>query len=297
MTFIVETGAGLPTANAYTTPTWVTSFLASRGRVTENGWNTAGTARHQQAIVEGTSYIERRFGPRVRGSRRRSVIAGRAASGSVTFTLLPQLNGTVTVGQIVYRFVDALVAPNDVLRGGSLTSALTNLAGAITAGGDATTSHPLTVQNFEAIATSTATVLTLEAETTGTSGNDIRLSTTVTGATAAAFANGIDDGPQGLTFPRVGLTGWDGRLVIGIPDKLKQATAEYSVRALVARLDPDLTADSTGALVQRKREKVGPIEEETEYAAGAIPQTFRHYPAADALLLEYLTVGGGVHRG
>ena len=88
----------------------------------------------------------------------------------------------------------------------------------------------------------------------------------------------------------------DGQAVQGVPLKLKQAVAEYAVRSLASQLDPDPTVDDSGALVQRKREKVGPIEEETEYVAGAQPRIDRPYPAADGLLADYLVSGAGVIR-
>lgn len=299
MTFIVETGAGIPNANAYATVAFVLSYLTDRGRQTENTWSSRTSTVQQQAIVIATSYIDKRYGPRVKGLRRRTIIDGREASGTLTLTTLPALTETVTVGAVAYRFVDSLVAENDVLRGASITESAANLAAAIASGGDGVTSHAMTIQNWEASATAAVGVVTVTATVEGLSGNAITFATTVTGATATGsgfLASGLDEGPQSLIFPRQGLYGFDGQLIVGIPLKLKFATAEYAVRSLAGTLDPDPTYDATGGTVQRKREKVGPIEEETEYAAGGAIRIYADYPAADRLLVEYLTSGSGVYR-
>jgi len=297
--FIVETGAGTPNANAYTTPAFVTTYLNDKGREDDNDWSTRSLLRQQQAIVEVTEYIDFRHGARVKGERRQQLIEGRQSLGTVTIAVLPLINELLTVGQIPYRFVDALTQENDVLRGATTTASAANVIEAINNGGNGTSVHLLTQANYEAEATSLGAVVTVEGQIDGASGNDIVFTTTVTSAVisgSGTLTGGIDEGPQPLIFPRRGLRGYDGRLVIGIPLKLKQATAEYATRTLAAKLAPDLTVDTTGALVQRKREKVGPIEEETEYAQGAVPDILRDYPAADRLLQEYLRSGGGVVR-
>lgn len=299
MAFTIETGAGVPNANAYAPVAFVDAYLLERSRNTENAWASQSATRKQQAIVVATGYIDTRWGPRFKGTRLRSIIDGRQATGTLTLTALPLINETVTVGLVVYRFVNTLAQMNDVLRGATITTAALNLANAVTSGGDGVDSHELTVQNYEATATALAGVVTITAQAEGTSTNEIALATTVTGATvtgAGKLTGGLDEGPQALFFPRSGLYSFDGQEVPGIPWKLKAATAEYAVRSLAAKLDPDLTADATGALVQRKREKVGPIEEETEYATGAQPRIYQDYPAADRLLQEYLRSAGGVVR-
>jgi hypothetical protein len=104
---------------------------------------------------------------------------------------------------------------------------------------------------------------------------------------------------QGLGFPRVGIVK-DGFQLVSttLPVGLQQATAEYAVRALAAILQPDPTIDATGKAVTRKREKVGPIEEETEYeAGGSITNLVKPYPAADALLTGLIRPTSGVIRG
>lgn len=98
---------------------------------------------------------------------------------------------------------------------------------------------------------------------------------------------------QALSFPRLRLYDEDGRLVEGLPTRLKNATAEYAKRAITAELAPDPTIDDRGQKVTRFREKVGPIEEETQYSEAGGIAIYRPYPAADALLQEYIMPAGG----
>lgn len=96
------------------------------------------------------------------------------------------------------------------------------------------------------------------------------------------------DNPQKLSFPRVYVYDWDGRVIEGIPTKLKEATSEYAWRALSGDLWPDPTY-SLGGILRRVREKVGPIETETEYSGDSpSASTLRAYPPADALLKELI---------
>lgn len=108
------------------------------------------------------------------------------------------------------------------------------------------------------------------------------------------------DKPQGLSMPRTHLRDRAGRLVEGIPDNWKKATAEYAVRAVAgAKLMPDPVVDDSGRAVKRKREVIGPIVTELEYEGGpAFSHLLKPYPAADRLLYEYLAGGGqgGVYR-
>lgn len=83
---------------------------------------------------------------------------------------------------------------------------------------------------------------------------------------------------QALEFPRV----YDGDPQM--PVKMKQAVAEYALRALTTVLAPDPTTDATGGKVLMKREKVGPVEEETQYSDSTSVSLLKPYPAADMLL-------------
>jgi len=302
MTFVLETGAGTPNANAYCLASFVTAYLTDRARQTENLWSTVGTPRQEQAIIAATDYIEKRWGPRFMGCPLRSMIIGRAASGTVTFSALPLTTQLVTIGAQVFRFVAVLAQENDVLIGADVAESIDNLvAASIGADGAGTIYHEDTRQNFEATLTHNTddtSVLDVVADMGGESGNAIVLTTTVTGATVsgATLLGGIDTAPQPLSFPKADLFTSKGLQVFGIPLKLKQATAEYAVRSLLAILAPDPVIDSTGAAIQSKTDIVGPIEESRTYVDGALPRVFYPYPAADELLSEYVLSAGGSYR-
>lgn len=99
---------------------------------------------------------------------------------------------------------------------------------------------------------------------------------------------------QALEFPRDAFV--DATNVTIIPEALKRATAEYALRASTAPLAPDPVQDPSGYQVSRKFEKVGPIEERTDFAflgPGATRQLLKPYPAADMLLRPLLKVSSG----
>lgn len=93
---------------------------------------------------------------------------------------------------------------------------------------------------------------------------------------------------QALQFPRDAFE--------GLPENLKKATAEYALRASTAPLAPDIEQHPSGYQVSRRFERVGPIEERTDFAflgPGASRKLLKPYPAADLLLRPLLksTVG------
>lgn len=103
--------------------------------------------------------------------------------------------------------------------------------------------------------------------------------------------------PQALSFPRVNIFDRNGYLVTGLPEKLKRATAEYALRAYSAELLPDPTIHESGLAISAKTEKVGPLEETTQFqTVASSPVLLRPYPAADRLLEEYVTAGGSNYR-
>jgi len=301
MVFIVETGSGTPGANALADPAFVTQYLTERNRVEENDWSNADPAVQQAACIAGTDYIETVWGLRLKGSKLNQLIDGRNASGALTFSGVPANNETVTIGLKVYRFVNTLAQENDVLIGGTIAECIANLVGAVNLTGElGITMHFATMPNYEAIAEDASPILAVFALTTGESGNLIAFEETVTNATITGtgfLEDGLDEAEQPLSFPRRWLYTRDGRPVIGVPLKAKQAMAEYSVRALAAALSPDPVVDDSLIPVSEKSEKVGPIEESVKYMIGGRPVVLRPYPAADRLLAEYVTAGGGVIRG
>lgn len=110
------------------------------------------------------------------------------------------------------------------------------------------------------------------------------------------FKGSIEDTTQELDFPRIRLYDRNGLLVAGIPSNLKKATSEYALRASSAALMPDPLTNELGLSVKRTREKIGPIEEETEYNPGTAV-ILKAYPKADKFLVDYVAGGSGVIRG
>ena len=217
----------------------------------------------------------------------------------VDYTSLADSARSVVVGSVTYTFNTVLGGANSVLIGDSITESLRNLTYAINASGgiEGTNYGTGTVQNTDAGAIEhEGFAVMVFAREGGPDGNSIASTTTVTGATwnNATLFGGVDNpAPQRLSFPRTSLYDRDGTLIQGVPLLLKQAAAEYSVRAKGAILLPDPTVDGSGRAV--KRQKIGPIE--TEYVDGsAIVNLIKPYPAADRLLVEFLKPKG-VIRG
>jgi len=109
------------------------------------------------------------------------------------------------------------------------------------------------------------------------------------------------NGPtQATQWPRSCVYDRNGRGVYGIPRAVKEAIAEYALRALSNPLSPDPELSSTGARVQSTSNSVGPLSESVTYAqdgALALPE----YPVADnklrkAELIQSL-LSGRVSRG
>lgn len=100
---------------------------------------------------------------------------------------------------------------------------------------------------------------------------------------------------QSTSWPRRGVY-VDDLLVTGVPDDVKEACAEYAfITADGTELDPAPAVDARGQLVQRKREKVGPLEEETEYISGAVVAA-PSFPVGDRKLADLILRAGTIRR-
>lgn len=298
MSFIIEDGTGVSGANAYISVAEFQAHHGSRG-VDVSDFDTTEI---QQAIVRATDFIEQRWGLRFMGNREfRDISAARA---TLTFTGQPTDTETVTIDTTVYTFNTALGGANSVLIGASTTASIDNLINAVAAVvAEAGVTHGTGTIAHATITTKQGVGDTIiaSAKARGTAGNGIASTETIVAASwssATLLGGGDVVTPQPLSFPRFNLLDREGLDVRGIPEKLKQATAEYAVRAATTNLMPDPVIDDTGRAVTSKREKIGPIEEETKYADGAAISTLlRPYPAADRLLSEYVASTGRVIRG
>lgn len=299
MSLIIETGVGVRGANAYVNAAYVTTYLTARNRQTENSWNSSTDAVKEAAIVAATDYIDKRFGPRFKGSPAVSLDETYATT-TLTFTGLPADSETLTLGDETWTFVSALSgATYEVLIGASATTTAANFEAAINGASGAGVTYGLaTPQSRHASALAALGVLTLTALAPGTSGSLTVLTGSLTNVTVGTFSGGLDGGTQPLSWPRNYAYDEQGYLITGIPDRLKMAVSEYAVRAVSATLLPDPTVDPYAGSVKVRTEKVGPIEESYEYVAGTVGKiTFKPYPAADKLLRPLLLGSGGVIRG
>lgn len=104
-----------------------------------------------------------------------------------------------------------------------------------------------------------------------------------------AFLGYKNDAQQSLSWPR---NGEDEET--GLPKALKQATAEYALRALSAALVSDPTHESKFITAESK--KVGPIEKSFTYSEADGVTILAAYPAADLLIRPLILAGGRVIR-
>ena len=301
MTLVVETGKGVRNSNSYIPSSFVTSYLGERNRSTESGWDGLSGAEKDAFAIAATDFIEQRWGQRFKGTRE-FFFEDVKASGTILFTGVSVAAETLLVGDQTYTFVTALSDPdvfNEVLVGGSAAVSASNLFDAITGDADqeGITFGNGTQKNRHVSATIVSATISLVAEAEGLSGDFTAITGPLTNATLTAFSGGDDGGSQTLSFPQSGLFDRAGIRVEGIPLRLKQATAEYAVRAAASVLAPDPLVDDRGGSIVKFSEKVGPIDESTEYSDGTnLAITIRPYPAADRLLQDYVVPAGKVTR-
>lgn len=101
---------------------------------------------------------------------------------------------------------------------------------------------------------------------------------------------------QELEWPRQFAYKDRGDTVTGLPTAVKNATAEYSYRALTAALLADPAYDDTGRPLKSKEETVGPLTEKYEYEAHGV-FTMPDYPQADRILISRGLVRAGLTSG
>lgn len=282
MTFLVENGTGVQGANALVPVEYVTAYLAERGRSTEGGWDTASTAQRQAFVIAATDYLETRHGGALRG-RKEHTFEEVPATATVTITAESTSGDVITIGGVE--------VPMD--HGSDLTVAAAAVA-ALLYGDDQIDGLAAIVRS----ATSDGAVVTITAAAYGELGNFVTLADGTDGdVTIVGFAGGLDGGPQAVSFPRTGLYDRHGCAVLGVPRPVRDAVAEYSVRAAVAALLPDPVVHSSGRAVLEQEQKVGPITERYRFEDGSVlSRLLRPYPAADRLIERYTTGGSGVVR-
>lgn len=106
---------------------------------------------------------------------------------------------------------------------------------------------------------------------------------------------------QALLFPNTQVQEYDALTPTPLPRDLVRAAAEYTYFALTNALDADIAVTDTGGGVKRLREKLGPIETETEYAepgqGGSVTASSSRVTRGDKLMRNLLKIyGKGVYR-
>lgn len=288
MALIHEDGSGVAGANSAILPAQVHAYLVERNRAGENGWTDPATVAEEGACIAATTHVELVFGARFLGMQLFSELTSR---GLLNLTGLPVDGDTVTLGDITYTFRAAdPTAANEVKLGATVFATMSALILAVNAGSGGGSANELACARLL-----DADSILAFARASGP--GDVTAA--VGGAWGAWTPAPLTGGTypptrQALSFPRIGIEGFtDGE----IPREYEQAVIEYAVRARAGSpLAPDPTVDPSGGSVTSVREKVGPIEEATEfvpgtYGTGTIPPV----PAADRLLAAL--VSGSVSSG
>lgn len=281
MAFTVENGSGVRGATSYATVQGFKDYHADRG----NDVTAISDTVIQQLLIKATDYIDTRWGPLFMGCRQyESSLISRSV---LTLTDLPLEDETVVIGSVTYTFK---ASPDETV----LTeidigiNAIDSLEKLIVG---------LSNQNNEDFGGTFFADPDTAALTIFTTNDGVATTETLTnGSFDNATSTGKSNKQQPLEFPRESLRDAVGELVVGIPEKLKEATHEYALLSNTTDLDPNPVIDDTGLRVIKTRERVDVIEEETEYAEGTEIRTTRPFPAADRLLAEYVRSANEVIR-
>lgn len=276
MSFTVEDGTGVKGANSYASLAFFNDYFADRAEDADSLTNLA-----ENLLIAATDYIDTRWFSQWLGRREFLALTSRSI---LTVTVNPIAAETVTFGGNTYTFVVTPVLDTDVEIGEDIIDSLGKLARVISlkdtddfAGSRLIDEDAVSVALFAV----KDGVVTTEA--------------LASGSFDAVTTAGKSVKQQLLEFPRIRLRDAAHQPVIGIPEKLKQATCEYAFRADSTTLAPDPTVEPSGRLLTKDNLVIGPITIETEFAEeiGTVTIT-KSYPTADRLLKEFIRPGGTI---
>lgn len=115
---------------------------------------------------------------------------------------------------------------------------------------------------------------------------------------ASSFIGSRESTDQPLSWPRrASLDGAD--LTGTVPDRLKKAVMEYALQALTTELLSVPADQNVAGEIVRKKEKIGPVEREVEYAATAQAGAavfVKTFPQADILISSLINRSGEAIR-
>lgn len=308
--FIVQGPRGdVAEANAYISVARFKQHHDDRG----NTYGAASDPNIQLAIVKATDYVDQRWRDQFRGVKLNDAKPA-FAQGLLTFGGNASNLETVVIGARTYTFKAALAGANDVLVGAAASASRDNLVAAIVGGlGSGARYHAATLPNDDVTAYANGANMAVQAQRPGLPGNNIAVSET--GANLSWGASFLSGGTlvQSTEWPRLDAADDQGLPILGIPERLQQAVAEYALRALTMALliDPPRPVDSGGApqpvgAITAVSVKVGPVSESKEYDQSYSPSgtatisglLLPQIPAADlpmeALLKEGLGSGKAI---
>lgn len=280
MAFTVENGTGIVGANSYAT---VAEFEAYFGDRPEDISGIISPGGIEDLLVCASSYIDTRWADRFKGERRWSGIHSRSV---LMITAQPSDGETVTFSSTVYTFRTTPSLDTEVEIGTDLIVTLANLSAAIALND---------TDDFlgSEFADEDTAALTLFAIRDGIATTE----TLADGSFDSATTSGRSRKKQPMQWPRDKVRDSDGDLVVGIPQKLKEATFEYAFRANSLTLDPDPTVHESGRPLTRDRVRVGPIETDVQFSdENTGIRITRPFPRADRLLSEFVIPGKRVVR-
>ena len=110
------------------------------------------------------------------------------------------------------------------------------------------------------------------------------------------YAGKLLNSNQTTSFPRGDLIDRSGYKVVGIPLKVKKASAEYAIRASTAELAQD-PIYNPGGIIIGEAIKVDVISRDFKYTSSGGKVIYKAYPLADMLLRDFIVSGGAVGRG
>ena len=283
--FLVQGDTYNPHANAYCTRNFVRAYLQARNKVAS--WESNTTPQAQEAaIILATDYINQRF--RFKGCK--EFIANRKAYNVINIV------GELAVGDVFHVGGFEYTVANDNPGGGG--NRIVGLDEPVVPQLVAEINNEAGNDLVTAVAAGENCVLLETAKEDLTGGQIVSFEPNNKDANLAVWIlyptlqNEQSDVVQPLEFPRLQLYDLNGVLVQGIPEKLKQCTAEYAVRVInnPDGLNPDPEYDPSGKDVYRTFDKIGPLETQRN-SNNYI--NFRRYPTADKLLRDYVVGSGG----
>ena len=300
MSFLVENGSGVWAANAYVGIGYVNRYLLSLGK--NAAWDALTATVQKQKIIAATNYVENRFGGRFRGYKKfNSLIVN--AFNFLNVVGLPTVTTTFTLEDVVYTFRTSPTTANQIAIGATVAEATANIIAAINLTGTPDTEYGTgtLINPYVSASLIENDSILLESKLVGVLGN-VTAAASTNNQTAISFDyNDLYDGndciEQRLEWPRLNARSNSGQEMIGIPDKLRQATSQLALRAITGDLMRDPTVDLSGRQVIETYDKVGPIETKRVFVGGSQQSIFQKFPEVDRLMSELVAGGqGGVSR-